>query len=39
MDFLKTSAIIWKKESDQRWIEATAEDIHRTAGWQQDPAK
>ena len=33
MDFLKTDAVIWKKQSE-RWIEATANDIERASNWQ-----
>ncbi len=33
MDFLKTDAVIWKKQSE-RWIEATANDIERVSNWQ-----
>lgn len=36
MDFLKTDAIFWKKESDghgSRWVESTQRDLDRAAGW------
>lgn len=33
MDFLKTDAVIWKREAGQRWIEATADDVERASGW------
>ena len=36
MDFLKTDAVFWKKESAghrSRWVESTQRDIDRAAGW------
>lgn len=37
MDYLKTDAIFWKREcgadGSERWIEPTAEDRSRVAGW------
>ena len=36
MDFLKTDAIFWKKETDgdgARWITSTRQDRNRAAGW------
>ena len=39
MDFLKTDAVIWKKESGQRWLEATAKDIERASEWRQGADK
>ena len=38
MDFLKTDAVFWKKESDSegsRWVESTRRDAERAAGWRQ----
>ncbi len=38
MDFLKTEAIFWKKESGRegtRWVESTQQDHSRVAGWKQ----
>jgi len=40
MDFLKTRAILWKREWDGaggHWVEATAEDLQRAQRWH-DPA-
>jgi len=36
MDFLKTRAILWKREWDStggHWVQATAEDLQRTQRW------
>lgn len=38
MDFLKTDAVFWKKESGpdgSRWVESTRQDFDRAAGWRQ----
>ncbi len=40
MDYLKTEAVFWKRESGEgaeRWVESTAEDRQRRAAWA-DPA-
>ena len=37
MDFLKTDAVFWKKESSSdgsRWIESSRRDAERSAGWE-----
>ena len=39
MDFLKTDAIFWKKESGgegSRWVESTQQDHERAAGWREN---
>ncbi|MBX3707281.1 MAG: molybdenum cofactor biosynthesis protein MoaE [Pseudomonadales bacterium] len=39
MDYLKTEAVFWKRESGpagQRWIESTGEDRARLASWSND---
>jgi len=36
MDFLKTDAVFWKKETGpegSRWVESTQQDFSRAAGW------
>ena len=36
MDFLKTDAVFWKKETGpdgSRWVESTRQDFDRAAGW------
>jgi molybdopterin synthase catalytic subunit len=41
MDYLKTDAVLWKRESrseSERWIEATDDDQRRRAGWESAPA-
>ena len=38
MDFLKTDAVFWKKETGpdgSRWVESTGADFDRAAGWRQ----
>ena len=38
MDFLKTDAVLWKRESSgggSRWVESSARDDERAAGWRQ----
>ena len=41
MDYLKTEAVLWKKERNsdgaERWIEATAADRDATKAWQLQP--
>ena len=42
MDFLKTDAVLWKKESSGsggRWVESTRGDTDRAAGWQFPPRR
>ena len=37
VDYLKTEAVLWKKErcrSNDRWVESSAEDRRRTQSWQ-----
>jgi len=41
MDYLKTDAVFWKRESQQsqdRWVQATALDVQRRSTWQEDPS-
>jgi molybdopterin synthase catalytic subunit len=41
MDYLKTAAPLWKRESGAggtRWVEAEAKDDHAAARWQKKPA-
>ena len=38
MDFLKTDAVFWKRETGpdgSRWVESTRADFDRAAGWRQ----
>lgn len=38
MDFLKTEAVFWKKETGEKesvWIEATLDDVSRSKEWQE----
>ena len=40
MDFLKTDAVFWKKETGPHgsgWVESTQQDFDRAAGWRQRP--
>ncbi len=44
MDYLKTDAVLWKREeylhedaASARWLHSAAEDKTRRAGWNQDP--
>lgn len=42
MDYLKTDAVLWKRESSaegSRWIEATTEDRARVLAWSAPPAE
>jgi molybdopterin synthase catalytic subunit len=39
MDYLKTDAVLWKREDTdggRRWLEASAHDRSRVAGWRAD---
>ena len=42
MDYLKTEAVFWKRESGDgaaRWVESTAEDRQRHAAWTDESAR
>jgi molybdopterin synthase catalytic subunit len=42
MDYLKTEAVFWKRESgesSERWVESTAEDRQRRAAWTEESAR
>ena len=42
MDYLKTEAVFWKRESgdrSERWVESTAEDRQRRAAWTDQSAR
>lgn len=42
MDYLKTEAVFWKRESGEnsdRWVETTVEDRQRRAAWTEEPSR